>query len=72
MEIQRRRTRQNKNVGYVTSQSKTVLNNISEENGILDEDFELEELGMDPEQWIPAIHIYFNDDLRSHYEKNTA
>ncbi|CBY09436.1 unnamed protein product [Oikopleura dioica] len=43
-----------------------------EENGILDEDFELEELGMDPEQWIPAIHIYFNDDLRSHYEKNSA
>lgn len=34
-----------------------------EANGINDEDLELEELSMDPEQWTPAIHLYYNDDL---------
>ena len=34
-----------------------------EENGILDETKELLELGMDVEDYIPAIHLYFNDDL---------
>ena len=35
----------------------------SEANAINDEDLELEELGMNPEQWTPAIHLYFQDDL---------
>ena len=36
-----------------------------EANGITDEDLELEELGMDPETWTPAVHLYYNDDLTS-------
>ena len=39
-----------------------VTNFYSEENAIKDEDLELEELGMNPEQWTPAIHLYFNED----------
>jgi len=39
------------------------VNGILEGNGINDEDLELEELGMDPESWTPAIHLYYNDDL---------
>ncbi|XP_001369257.1 cytochrome b5 domain-containing protein 1 [Monodelphis domestica] len=34
-----------------------------EENGIKDEDFEFERLNMDPELYIPAVLLYFNDDL---------
>jgi hypothetical protein len=34
-----------------------------EENGIPDETEELIELGIDIEDYIPAIHLYFNDDL---------
>ena len=34
-----------------------------EENGIPDETDELLELGIDTEEYIPAIHLYFNDDL---------
>ena len=33
------------------------------ENGIIDETKECEELGIDPDEYIPAIHLYFNDDL---------
>ena len=33
------------------------------ENGIVDESDELISLGMDPEEYIPAIHLYFDDDL---------
>ena len=33
------------------------------ENGIPDETNECLNLGLDPEDYIPAIHIYFNDDL---------
>merc|ERR1711935_1227229 len=39
------------------------MNKTLEANGIKDEDLELEELSMDPEQWTPAIHLYYNDDL---------
>jgi len=34
-----------------------------EENGIPDETEELLELGIDVDEYIPAIHLYFNDDL---------
>ena len=34
-----------------------------EENGIVDESDELMELGMDVDEYTPAIHLYFNDDL---------
>jgi hypothetical protein len=34
-----------------------------EENGIEDETDELEELHVDEDAYIPAIHVYFNDDL---------
>ena len=34
-----------------------------EENGIPDETDELLELGIDLEEYIPAVHLYFNDDL---------
>ena len=34
-----------------------------EDNGIPDEKDELSELGIDLEEYIPAIHLYFNDNL---------
>lgn len=34
-----------------------------EQNGVKDEDEEFYELNFDEEDWLPAIHIYFNDDL---------
>ena len=34
-----------------------------EENGIPDETDELLELGIDPDEYIPAVSLYFNDDL---------
>jgi hypothetical protein len=33
------------------------------ENGIHDETDECLSLGIDPEEYIPVIHLYFNDDL---------
>ena len=33
------------------------------ENGIPDEDAEFEELGLDRDEYIPTLHLYFNDDL---------
>lgn len=35
-----------------------------EENDIPDETDEFLELGIDLDSYIPAIHIYFNDDLK--------
>lgn len=34
-----------------------------EQNGVKDEDEEFYELNFNEEEWLPAIHIYFNDDL---------
>lgn len=34
-----------------------------EDNGVKDESEEFYKLGMDEEQFLPALHIYFNDDL---------
>ena len=33
------------------------------ENGVPDEDVEFEKLNIPDDYYIPAIHIYFNDDL---------
>ena len=37
-----------------------------EENGVVDEDEEFYELGMDEEEFLPPIMLYFNDDLTEH------
>eukprot|EP00758_Cryptobia_borreli_P004690 Tbor_TRINITY_DN4522_c1_g1::TRINITY_DN4522_c1_g1_i4::g.15839::m.15839 len=34
-----------------------------EENGIKDESEEFESLGLSSDHYIPAVHLYFNDDL---------
>ncbi len=34
-----------------------------DDNGIPDESQELEALAVDPDEFVPAIHVYFNDDL---------
>lgn len=34
-----------------------------EENGVKDETEELAALNMDPDEYIPVLHLYFNDDL---------
>jgi len=39
------------------------MNKTLPENGIPDEDEELTRLRMDPDEYIPTIHLYFNDDL---------
>lgn len=45
-------------LGKPLDMSKTL-----EENGIPDESAELESLAVDSDEFVPAIHIYFNDDL---------
>ncbi len=47
-----------KRLGKVLDMDKTLA-----ENDILDETDELIELGIDVDDYIPAIHLYFNDDL---------
>ena len=34
-----------------------------EQNNIVDEDEEFYELGMNDDEYLQAIHLYFNDDL---------
>ena len=34
-----------------------------DENQVQDEAEEFKELGMDPEFYVPVLHLYFNDDL---------
>ena len=41
-----------------------------EQNGVKDEDEEFYELNFNEEDWLPAIHIYFNDDLTEAWVKN--
>ena len=46
-------------MGKVLNMQQTLA-----ENGIKDETDEFRELEIDEEEWyVPAIHIYFNDDL---------
>ena len=47
-----------KRLGQVLDMSKNL-----EGNGIRDERAELIELGIHPDDYIPALHLYFNDDL---------
>ena len=47
-----------KRLGKVLDMDKTLA-----ENEIPDETEELIELGLDVDEYIPAIHLYFNDDL---------
>jgi hypothetical protein len=47
-----------KRLGRVLDMSKNLA-----ENEIPDETDELIELGVDVDDYIPAIHLYFNDDL---------
>lgn len=37
-----------------------------EENGVVDESEEFFDLGMDEEEYLPSIMLYFNDDLTEH------
>lgn len=39
------------------------MNKTLEENGVLDESEEYYKLSMNDEQFLPALHLYFNDDL---------
>jgi hypothetical protein len=47
-----------KRLGTPLNMSKTL-----EENGMKDETEEFERLGIDPDDHIPVIHLYFDDDL---------
>lgn len=47
-----------KRLGKVMNMEKTL-----EENGMEDETTEFFRLGIDPDEHIPVIHLYFNDDL---------
>jgi len=47
-----------KRLGNVLNMDLTLA-----ENGISDETHDCLQLGIDPEEYIPAIHLYFNDDL---------
>ena len=47
-----------KRLGKVLDMDATL-----QENGIPDETQECLQLGMDPEEYIPTIHLYFDDDL---------
>mmetsp|Transcript_36365 Transcript_36365/g.77383 ORF Transcript_36365/g.77383 Transcript_36365/m.77383 type:complete len:229 (-) Transcript_36365:85-771(-) len=47
-----------KRMGRVLNMEKTL-----EENGVKDETEELVKLGIDPDDHIPVIHLYFDDDL---------
>jgi hypothetical protein len=39
------------------------MNKTLEENGITDESDEFESLGLPADYYVPAVHLYFNDDL---------
>jgi len=47
-----------KRLGRVLNMQRTLA-----ENGIPDESDELSALLIDPDEYIPALHVYFNDDL---------
>lgn len=47
-----------KRLGKPLDMGKTL-----DENGVKDESEEMERLGVDPDDHIPALHLYFNDDL---------
>ncbi|KAG5457343.1 MAG: hypothetical protein BJ554DRAFT_2673 [Olpidium bornovanus] len=47
-----------KRLGAVLDMSQTL-----EENGIRDESDDMERVGMDIDDWLPRLHLYFADDL---------
>ena len=47
-----------KRLGKPLDMSKTL-----DENGIMDDTRELQELGMPIDDYVPGIHLYFNNDL---------
>jgi len=47
-----------KRLGRVLDLERTL-----EENGVPDESQEMEQLNIDDEEYIPALHVHFNDDL---------
>lgn len=47
-----------KRLGKVLDMTKTLA-----ENGIPDETEQCLDLGIDPEEYTPTIHLYFDDDL---------
>ncbi|ORX53025.1 cytochrome b5 [Piromyces finnis] len=47
-----------KRLGNLLDMNKTL-----EQNNVKDESKQFEMLGMDEEEWLPVIHIYFSDDL---------
>ncbi|CBZ53625.1 conserved hypothetical protein [Neospora caninum Liverpool] len=65
-EIQRRYLSENDHAGsYTWKRLEKPLNmeQTLEENGIPDEEMRLRELGINPDDHIPTLHLYFNDDL---------
>ena len=46
-------------VGQDTSKTRKTL----EVNGIPDEDLQFDMLDIDPDSFVPVIHLYFADDL---------
>ena len=47
-----------KRLGKVLDMSKNL-----DQNGIYDDKPELQQLGMPVDDYVPGIHLYFNDDL---------
>mmetsp|Transcript_3758 Transcript_3758/g.6414 ORF Transcript_3758/g.6414 Transcript_3758/m.6414 type:complete len:89 (+) Transcript_3758:491-757(+) len=47
-----------KRLGKKLNMSRTM-----EENGMLEERDELIQLGIDPDEYIPCVHIFYDDDL---------
>ena len=39
------------------------MNKTLQENGVRDESEDFYKLGLDEDQFLPALHLYFNDDL---------
>lgn len=50
---------------YTWKYDETELNMAMtlEENGVIDEDEQLQDLRLDPDRWTPALLLHFNDDL---------
>lgn len=47
-----------KRLGELLDMSQTL-----QKNGIADESDKFETLGMNEDEWLPTLHLYFSDDL---------
>lgn len=66
MDIQRRYTKHNKHASSYTWKYDGKLLNMSatlEDNGIKDESAEFSRLRIGQDEFLPELHVYFNDDL---------